>query len=663
MNRWERPGTLALSLYSLVSVCVIGYILLSVAEKTTTVSIKLLLITVLLGSIMVYAATKRFELKFLYVAVVVYGLAYLMFTPVFSPIDEAAHFDYVYKIVQEHRLPLLSDIINTAQLQAISGYALPGEGTLQYEAVHPPLYYVLSAIIIWPIHSHLLLSFFVIRGMGLLLLLITLYYAVQTYKLMTQSYGADRNHFLFISLGLLFFTNSSIMTRMLTVSNESLAVCLGSILIYRLIKLLSEQVYSNKEIYIVSLLSGGLVLTKITAAALLFPAVLCLTLLKKYKQLMIYVGIVCCLTIPWFAFNLAHYGHLTSTAEHVAFVKKIVNPGNTDFGLGQVLEGLPYLLVSFWTAQEIQWTGPFVYAEFIAKFISVCLVLYIVSSVMATWRARRDKHLNKNLVLLTLAVSILLSIALIIYGTVSQDVNLLIGRYLYICLVPLVLSAFLLMNGGNHDFLAKFLMLCATLLTLSGLLYYGTQKNSVITELTKLKSTEMSLSNLAGAKQQGLLESADLGTLPERLATDRKVWSEEYTEHALNQVEQVHDLVVLGDNNYQITGPDPYVVLKTDGMPMNEGDLCLVQIVSEDMESNMAYGQLFWQDNLSNFAENRSYKFAVPNNKELIVPIGYHAEWKDSQILLQLRLDMDRLPQGSTFKIDHMTLLKKRNQS
>ncbi|WP_181410286.1 hypothetical protein, partial [Paenibacillus sp. tmac-D7] len=257
----------------LLALMLLFVVLTLIANKSLLLNSKWLYVLSAPLAVVFLIVQNRFNLRSIYIAITVYGFMYVLYTPVFSPIDEAAHFDYIIKLLYDHRIPVISGLIDTNKLATVSGYAIPGTGTLQYEAVHPPLYYFIGSLFVYPVQSNLAISLISLRMLGLCFLLISAHYAIKSYLFLIEKYKWERNDALFVILALLFYTNPSILTRMITVSNESLVVCLSSILIYLMIKIVQFP-DSKRYIRWIAFVSGCLILTKITSVIFILPMVL-----------------------------------------------------------------------------------------------------------------------------------------------------------------------------------------------------------------------------------------------------------------------------------------------------------------------------------------------------------------------------------------------------
>ena len=63
----------------------------------------------------------------------------------FSPIDEAAHLDYIYYIFDKNELPLMGNFFNSDLLSEVGKVYIPQ--FQNHEFFQPPLYYLLTSSI------------------------------------------------------------------------------------------------------------------------------------------------------------------------------------------------------------------------------------------------------------------------------------------------------------------------------------------------------------------------------------------------------------------------------------------------------------------------------------------------------------------------------------
>jgi len=188
-------------------------------------------------------------------------------------------------------------------------------------------------------------------------------------------------------------------------------------------------------------------MTKLTVVYVVAAVFLYLFIKKLYRELLIYMLVFAALISPWFIFNLATYGKLTATDLHIDFVKPIANPQNIDFGIAFVLSQLSSMFGNFFVPQEFGY--PYLPIEILTVIhvLSVLLLILFVSCFVYVLRNARSVilgettniEIKKEFQMFTYvwALCCLLSPFVLIYGTIMEDVSILIGRYLYVIVLPL----------------------------------------------------------------------------------------------------------------------------------------------------------------------------------------------------------------------------------
>lgn len=351
--------------------------------------------------------------------------------------------------------------------------------------------------------------------------------------------------------------------------------------------------------------------------------------------------------LPWLVFNVYHYHALTGTREHVDFVKRIVNPNQIDLGLEFVIQKIPYLFYSFWVPQEVQWSGIYDVGVLLVNGLSFCLGLVFLIGLYQISRNLKSHLFFEDSTRLLLSLFYLLttlSIVLLVYGTTTQDVDVLIGRYLYILVIPfIVISYRVFITILNIEQLFSYrllLIFVATFLSVAGLTYYATGNHNVIEYLLKRNQNQVELKNLSQAKEQGIFKNKELGNIPRDLANQLN--ERDYKEKIPlnNEYAAVNDLTS-EKNSLLSVGSDPYVIWRSESMVMKAGDMLLLQVEFTG-ENRLLQGQVFWEDDHSGFLEEKSYHFMVVNGK-MLVPVGFHNDWKEGYTLRSLRFDIEQL--------------------
>jgi len=278
-------------------------------------------------------------------AVIAFGSITILQYPLWSTVDEGAHFDNIAYIAEHHSLPVLGKSFATEQELAISQGIYPRHTTtiaardglsgLDYEAFQPPLYYLVATPFFF-LNGNFHSKAIILRFLGLALLLV----AIALFARLSRHVLKKRWR-LGLAAGLVVFLMPGIVVRMVTISNECLAVPVAIAAATELWIAL-ERRSSRRLIPAGALVSAG-VLTDLYLADLvpvfLAVAVVILWRSRTAQELVrvataAAVGVV--IALPWFIFNLVEYHALTGSAVAKAEQLSTVNPHHLHFTVGQV---------------------------------------------------------------------------------------------------------------------------------------------------------------------------------------------------------------------------------------------------------------------------------------------------------------------------------------
>jgi 4-amino-4-deoxy-L-arabinose transferase-like glycosyltransferase len=269
----------------------------------------------------------------------------------FSPIDEAAHFDYVRVIAEHHRLPVLEeDKIGYPVLalsQGLDPDARPapridppgGLAAESYQAFEPPLYYLLVAPLLtvtddWSHRVKL------VRLAGLVFLLAA---AAILYRFARRV--RPEAHLLVFSVALTVLLWPGMIVRSATVSNAPLELLLAVAFLYVLWR--ADKEGDDRRLLVAALLLGLGLLTKLTLVALaplLLVAVVRAGRRRGWLIPLASLAIPLALLAPWAIFNLSHYDALTSNTLAKEMQEEVVNPHGVEYTLGHFIDMAPRLL-------------------------------------------------------------------------------------------------------------------------------------------------------------------------------------------------------------------------------------------------------------------------------------------------------------------------------
>jgi Dolichyl-phosphate-mannose-protein mannosyltransferase len=368
-------------------------------------------------------------------AVVVFGTIAIARYPLWSVVDEGAHYDNVIWIATHGSLPVLGKAPASEQQLAIRQGLYPrrstivpakyGLGGLSYEAFQPPLYYVVASPVSLLSSNYrtkaYLLRFF---GLALLLLAIALYARLSRHVLKKRwLYG--------LSAGLLIFMMPGIIIRSVTISNVNLAI---PIFIAAVTEMwIAWERRSPRRLVVAGGLVGLSVLTDLYLAELV-PVLIILGIdLVRTRRTWIdaawalAAGVVAfVIVLPWLIFNEIHFHALTASTLVKAEQDYLVNPHHLHDSIGQ----LPNLTVNSLLAPLMpqEWATYLPSHPGWSELATVFQVLLIPGVIVLVGVLGR-RLLSSGLWLL--ALPWVFNILLCWYIDIAQMPDTLIARYTY----------------------------------------------------------------------------------------------------------------------------------------------------------------------------------------------------------------------------------------
>jgi hypothetical protein len=335
--------------------------------------------------------------------------------PIFSNGDEGYHVDYVVHVAHAS-LPVVGRTHVDPRVLALAQHRYPGPPELpperagwagnSYEAVQPPLYYLLAAPIgaltgDWH-RKVVLLRWF---SVGLLAMGAALLVPLAR----TVAPGSPA---MVVVAGLAPFGDRGFADSLVRVGNDALLVPLGIGAATCLALAMRDD--SVRWLAAGSTLTALTILTKLTAVGLVvLPAAVALVLIRRRSNArpLLAAATPMLLTVPWFAWNRATYGALTGTAVLLRLEKPVVNPHGLDYTYGTELARLSSLLGRLILGQPTRLTSPAL--TDVAEVVGIALVAATVVAGLLTFR-------RQPAILILLSPAYLIA-AVLIQGAVSQD--------------------------------------------------------------------------------------------------------------------------------------------------------------------------------------------------------------------------------------------------
>jgi 4-amino-4-deoxy-L-arabinose transferase-like glycosyltransferase len=370
---------------------------------------------------------------------------------VWAPTDERAHYDYVQKLVEEGRIPRPTDLVSP-EVQAITlktypePSPVPAEaislGGRSYEAIQPPLYYVMAAPA-WMLPVDHLAKVYVLRVFDLALMVLAIWLL---WRLSRRLAGPDGAPGAF-ALALAVLLWPGLVMRGVTVGNTPLEYVLVAATLLALWRADREPA-RRAPLATAAVLLGLALLTKL-ALVYLVPGFL-IVLARRLRARGVGVRTLAeaaaaavvpvVMLAPWLAMNRSRYGAWTVNIEGSPGVVGQVAPS----GLLDRIAGLPernwrmvdgVLPQEFWEQLDVWWV------QGVVAGLGAALALGALAALVA---ARRDWAVW----FLCLPALAGLAVANATYLFTGTEPFLL--RYLYAALPPLAMGIGL----GAHRALA-----------------------------------------------------------------------------------------------------------------------------------------------------------------------------------------------------------------
>ena len=277
--------------------------------------------------------------------IVVFGALTAARYPLWSPVDEAAHYDSVLWIAEHGSLPVLGQTPASEQSLAIGQGVYPRHTTidaakagltgLSYEAFQPPLYYMVASPV-FHLSGDYRTKAYLLRFFGLALLLA----AVALLARLSRHVLKDR-WLVGLSVGLLVLMMPGVVTRAVTISNVNLAVPLVIACVTEL--WLAWERRSGPRLVAAGALVGLGVLTDLYLVELV-PVFVAVAVSVVWRRRTWSAGrwaaaggaVALVAVVPWAVFNEVHFHSLTASALAKREQLAVVNPGHIRDTVGQV---------------------------------------------------------------------------------------------------------------------------------------------------------------------------------------------------------------------------------------------------------------------------------------------------------------------------------------
>ncbi len=370
----------------------------------------------------------------------------------YSPIDEAAHFEYAVHLFNTWTLPVLGEqyLWDASAVNSVN-FCETNPGTINHEAMQGPVYYIFLALFGSAIKDSTA-CFIAFRIIGLLLVACT---AVGLNKLTRSLFGLSVSQSQVCRLlMLLTILSPGYLYRAARLNNEIMVCFLFAVLLYQFF--LSFKDNRTYRYWLVSLLSVLLFLTKSTAIyCMIFPVLLILFHLRDSRKITVVISLTLSglIALPWFKFNLETYHALTGANKHFEFVTEVLQVNPYHVGVDFFEAFFNFLPLTFYSGTEV--TLHPVTAHLVVFLYILLLVIFgilVYRTALSIFNVRSvlnnrfsyDNHVNMLIVMVSFAVILLVFYSLkYITGDFTYRSNLTIVT-LSICFISSIVLSILI---------------------------------------------------------------------------------------------------------------------------------------------------------------------------------------------------------------------------
>jgi len=383
---------------------------------------------------------------------VLHGLIYALVMPPWGLLDESQHFHYVQFIVDKHRLPVMwqdqlsEEVVDsffaTERYVTLGSDRMPDRAEViipgrldseSYEAYQPPLYYLLLAPFYLASPDGVLSKLFFLRFAGVFFSGITLFVIWRSSRLLFPRYP-----WIAIAATLFVALLPERAASVARLNNDVLleVMCAAS---FGLLATAIAKDLSWRRTLWMGLTLGLAVLTKLSALIVVVIIVFAWAGVAfrrrqrwqtTVKQILAILAIVTAFASPLFIRNIILYQDLTGANAFSAHIGDLVE--------GSLLQRLAIGSVDlFRNSWVILWDGLAVVTKPSATLLYILLaltMLAIVAAIAAAW-FRKDELLSQNVVEISLAALILISLSVLL-GYVKGFLPTVQGRFLLPAVVP-----------------------------------------------------------------------------------------------------------------------------------------------------------------------------------------------------------------------------------
>jgi hypothetical protein len=377
------------------------------------------------------------------------GLYWVAMTEVPGPIDEAAHLAYIESIATGDGIPVVGEDKPSANILKLLRYTTTGPGRYfpldpespegwgasgeQYEAIQPPLYYLVMAL---PFKlagsSGIVAALYTVRVLSLLVALA----AVPLTWLLARELFPRQPVIAPLSAAVLVAVNGY-NSSLSSVTNDALVMPLSVAALWLVVRGWHRQTIPAAVACGIAM--GLSVLSKSNAAALLLMVPLALvifprpreegrTLLQGIRWVAITAVVAGLTLVPWLAWNFSAYGTISGGGEITSELLSSLVPVY-DLSLGGIRSHLVNATSAFWQFRTA--TEPSVYGKVLFAAAGISLVAGLVGS----FRSRRHTEARSLVFLALVGPVVFVFMALVVYTAYTGSI---VGRHMFPAMVPAI---------------------------------------------------------------------------------------------------------------------------------------------------------------------------------------------------------------------------------
>lgn len=393
---------------------------------------------------------KKYVVRIVLLLVLSNGLINAFLSPYWSPIDEGSHFAYIQFLVEQKRLPLLSDY-SSREVLSIGNHTYPDPPKIDppdaglagnlYEAFQPPLYYIASIPFYLAGGSNFINKIYLLRIWGILQLGALVFIVFKIFENL-KDFFPKKNYFFASIAALIVGFTPSMVVRSVIIGNAILPIIFVTLVLWQMSRFFKNnpEDFTPKDAALLGLFSGLALLSRFTVVFLipLTPIFLFLVIRKNFiKNSAIYGIILASAIAPWIIFNKISYGTFTSNEQAKQLQMNVVNPTNRTFDIEYLKSARPFFWRGIWEPEETNWEafGTLPWTARYLKLLPIINIFWAAGGAFMLLLAFYTAWKKKSYLLFwlwgILTFSIAGAVSQQVLGTIMSNWPILLGRYMH----------------------------------------------------------------------------------------------------------------------------------------------------------------------------------------------------------------------------------------